>query len=224
MTPRFQVDSAGRSRRLCDAPVKYEEAWRKREDGLCVHYAAKILEDGTGRCTTHDEGRKASWVMCSQPVAWNDAGRPSRTCGHRGRFVFEGRWYCRSHDPLRPRCENVTAHPWVGAVLGAVPVGRVQSPHTPRSEGAKLFGLRLCPACRKPGSVREPRQEPREVRPPCCLCHGTACLEDDAGRFFPCLCTPGGRQIANGGLNDAQVAACLAADCTVAFVHAQRAG
>lgn len=38
----------------------------------------------------------------------------------------------------------------------------------------------------------------KERRPPCCLCHGSRCLEDDASRPFPCLCTPFGRELING--------------------------
>lgn len=32
----------------------------------------------------------------------------------------------------------------------------------------------------------------------CCLCHGTGWLADDAGAPLPCVCTPEGRELANG--------------------------
>jgi hypothetical protein len=239
--PDYRVDSSGKRRRLCDMPCRGAASYHEPKGRRCVEYARRQLPDGGWVCTGHDPDRKAGWFVCSQPVEWDEQSRPSRTCAHRGRWLFNDavdgdpprwRWYCRTHDPDGPRCENPGAHPPGPYFQREIAAGRIEvskggpkvcprSPHATRL----LFGIRLCPDCAQPGKARvRATAEPREVRPPCCLCGGTACLEDDAGRFFPCLCTPGGRELANGGLNDAQVAACLAADCTVAFVLAQRAG
>lgn len=232
--PDYRVDSSGKRRRLCDMPCRSEASYYQPKGRRCVEYARRQLADGRWVCPAHDPDRKAGWFMCSQPVEWVNS-RPTRTCSNRGRFLFRDfpagpwQWFCRSHDPDRPRCENPGAHPPGPYFQRELAAGRIEmtkggpkvcprSPHATRL----LFGIRLCPDCAQPGKARlRANAEPREVRPPCCLCGGTCCLEDDNGRPFPCLCTPGGRQIANGGLNDAQVAACLAADCTVAAVLAR---
>lgn len=160
-----------------------------------------VSADGLGFCNIHRSDRKAAWVMCSQPIAWDDRGKPTRTCGHRGRFIFERMWYCRMHDPERPRCENVKAHPWSGPVAGVSPIGIMLDPRAPRF-ARKLFGVRLCAACCKPGG----RAQARGSSVPCALCGGTCALEDDRGRPFPCVCTPGGRELANGASDHVVIA------------------
>lgn len=247
--PDYRVDSAGERRRLCDFPCKGQAGYHEPAGRRCAEYARRRLDDGRFVCGAHDPDRKVGWLMCSQRLAHDQVNGATRGCQNRGVFQFndaqaraaagmsidgvpdEWRWYCKRHDPGRSRCENPSAHPPGPFFQREVVAGRLTltkgGPKVcPRAPSAvrRLFGIALCADCAKPGQARKEARdrEPREVRPPCCLCSGAGALEDDAGRFFPCLCTPGGRQLANGGLNDAQVAAALAADCTVAFILESR--
>lgn len=98
------------------------------------------------------------------------------------RALEDGTWVCGIHDPQRKVCERAAAH----------------SNNPPRSI-ATLDGVRLCGPCYEASFPKaKPAKKAREVMPPCCLCHGSTALEDNAGRLFPCPCTPFGRELING--------------------------
>lgn len=215
-TSDFRVDSHGRRRRLCGVVNATAETgmYDAGEHFKCTNYATRQLEDGTFCCNTHAPERKASWIMCAQPVAWCEKGAPTRTCQHRGRFLHrewdarapqgEWRWYCKSHDPLRARCANVRAHPFDTNALPPPFTGRVtwfgpaQDPRTPTAV-RRIAGVLLCASCVERHDVIARDRAEAAKKPPCTLCRGTKKLTDDEGRSGPCLCTADGRINANQG-------------------------
>lgn len=221
----WHVDSAGVRRRLCDMPKAVLTYWDGEIE--CSHYAKRQLPDGRWVCAQHDPDRSRGRIRCSQPTGWDERGNAVRFCSHYAKWVSRDpargdgfglemprpdddgfRWFCTHHDPERPRCDNAIAHPpgayWkaklaAGAYIeinGGPPICP-RAPHAVR----KLFGVRLCAACSRQDQkapVAASTKVGRVPAVPCVLCRGTCALEDDHGRPFPCVCTPGGREMANG--------------------------
>lgn len=101
------------------------------------------------------------------------------------------RWRTDSAGQRRPICE---------ATIGYVEAWRRHEDHRCQHYAAReLPDGRLVCAIHDPDR-REEKHERRAVerRPPCILCRGTCALEGEDGRPFPCVCTPGGRELANG--------------------------
>lgn len=130
----------------------------------------------------------AARALCSQPVRWHK-GAVAATCTKRGVYRAEGAWFCRAHDPYRPRCEHEEC---VGNPYALTAAGRYD-------------GVRLClPHASKKREFVWDATFRRPPAVPCCLCRGSGILRDDRERPLACPCTPAGRLLANGA-SDAEV-------------------